>query len=238
MATGEPREKVKRVFALLIGLVFLGTLAISFDQGLSLGESLSRTVSILRMEPLTPGGLSDATEALLLLASLGVLWLVVWTSMDMFTEGHASSFLEKTMKEIKMKRTKDHVIICGAGRVGSNIAKELAEAGEKFVLIEKDERCAEKMKRRGCIAVQGDCLDEATLKEAGIEKAKRLAAVIGATEKNLYLTLLAKELNPDIEVFARANDEKIAKKLKTVGADHVVMPEVAGAKTIAKKILK
>jgi len=207
-------------------------------QGLDAAEAIDKTLKELFLESVSRTGTAGVIEALILFSGVSVLWFGVWRLMDVLAEGHAETYFKKVKFAMKIGRMKNHVIICGAGRVGSNIAKRLAEGKKKFLIIEQNEKRGKQMRNKGYIVMIGDCMDENALKEARVETASAVAAVVGATERNVYLTLTAKELNPKIKVHARANDEKIAKKLRVVGADHIVMPEVVGAKAIADRILK
>lgn len=230
-------RRLKLALALAALLLFFGTLVISAAEGVGTGDAFLKTLDVLMLREVSRGGVSGAVQATLLFLGVTLMWLAVWTLMDFWAEGHASYYYRKVKFSMKIGRLKKHVIICGAGRVGSNIAKSL-EDSKKFIIIEQDEKAAMKMRDKGYVVMIDDCLDESVLKTAGIEKAAALAAAVGATEKNVYLTLTAKALNPKIKVYARANDEAVAKKLRAVGADYVVMPEVSGAKDIARKILK
>jgi len=133
---------------------------------------------------------------------------------------------------------KNHYIICGAGRVGIHTAELLEKEGKPFVIIEKGGDLSIRLKKRHWLVIHGDVLDEELLKEAGIQRARAIVGAIPETEKNVMLTLLAKQLNPDILVYARAEKEEFIKQLKTAGATHVVMPEMEGARHIFAAIRK
>ena len=138
------------------------------------------------------------------------------------------------MKQIK--KLKNHVIICGFGHVGIRLAKQLKENGKKVIVIDKDPDVfvGQDSTLNKLVA---DAIDEDTLKLAGIKNAESIATVMGRDGDNLLLTLTAKDLNPDITVASRANDEKMIRKLLNAGADLVVLPEVVGGIKLANALL-
>ena len=137
-----------------------------------------------------------------------------------------------------MKRLKNHVIVCGFGRVGEKICEELQKAGTDFVVIDDDPQRIEVAEAKGYLFVYQDTTESEALKRANIEDAKALIAALGDDADNLFLTITAKELNPDIIVVARVNDPRNQKKLKKAGADKVVAPHVIGALRMAQAAIK
>ena len=229
-------DQIRRIILLFASLLVFVTLFVSVSEKLPLGEAFERAVRVILLETIS----EQPTMVEVVIISIGVimLWFSVWTMLDLLIEGKIEGYFKEVKLMARIGGLKGHVIICGAGRVGSQIAKRLSESGKKFVLIEMDEKVAVSMREKGYEVLTKNCLEEQTLKSVGIEKATALAAVLGQTEKNLYLALVAKELNPKIRVYARADDDKIAKKLKIVGVDYVVTPETAGANAITDQIMK
>ena len=129
-----------------------------------------------------------------------------------------------------------HYIIAGGGRVGEEIALEISKKTKNFVIIEKDESVVKKVEKKGYFVIHGDASDENVLREAGIEKAKAILLTLPQTEKNLFITLAAKELNPKIEVFSRADNQSYVSKLKKAGAKIVIVPEIVAADEIVKDL--
>jgi voltage-gated potassium channel len=154
--------------------------------------------------------------------------------VDLLTELEFGGTLMKT----KISLLKDHFIICGAGRVGIHAAKKLKEKGKKFVIIESDKKNAEAAKEKGFLVIEDDCLKEDTLKKARIDKAKGLLACMGRDDANIFVTLTAKDLNPNIKVASRVNNLDVIGEFKRAGADYIVAPEVTGGFELAEKILE
>jgi voltage-gated potassium channel len=133
---------------------------------------------------------------------------------------------------------KDHYIVCGAGRVGMNVAEKLRKSGKKVVVIENDCQIVEGMRKSGHIVLEGDCMNEEVLEKAKIRRAKGIIACTGDDHKNVFLVLTSKDLNPKIKVATRVNDQKSENEFERAGADIVVAPEVAGGIELADKISK
>ena len=136
----------------------------------------------------------------------------------------------------EITKLQNHYIICGSGRVGLHVAKLLALEKKPFVMIDLHEDDAEAGKKRGFLSIKGDPFDEETLIKCGITRAHGFVAVMAETEKNILATLMAREFNPKLKIYARTEKEEFVGTLKKVGADHVIMPEAAGALDIVRAI--
>jgi voltage-gated potassium channel len=110
---------------------------------------------------------------------------------------------------------------------------------EPFVIIEEDPNVGEEMKKRkGYDVLCGDCTDEYVLKKANVEKAKGIICALGNNEENFYVLITARHFNPNIKVAARADSEDIGKKMRAVGADIIVTPEVVGGRKLATGLIE
>ena len=134
---------------------------------------------------------------------------------------------------------KDHVIICGLGKTGRIVARELKMAGIPFVAIDKDENTLEKAKEYipGVLAILGDATEDSVLNFAGIRKAKFVVITTQSDADNIFMIATAKTLNPKVKIIARASDEQAALKMKRVGATEVVPQDVIGATRMAAYII-
>ncbi len=132
----------------------------------------------------------------------------------------------------------DHVIVCGYGIVGQRVVDMLVEEKVPFIVIEIDRQKSENVRQRGYDAITGDATKEKVLKDAGIKAAKAIAIVMDNDAKNLFAVLTAKDLNRDIFIATRANDDSVRQKLVEAGADYIVMPQKSASKEIADEILK
>jgi voltage-gated potassium channel len=131
-----------------------------------------------------------------------------------------------------------HYIVCGAGRVGSRVIKEIALRGHDFVVIESDEGIADRMLAEGHLVLMGDATDDAVLRAAGIKRARGLVAAVTSDPENLYISLTARDLNKDLFIVSRANDEAAVARLKKAGANRVVSPALIGSAQMAQMLLR
>jgi voltage-gated potassium channel Kch len=136
------------------------------------------------------------------------------------------------------RKTEGHVIVCGYGIVGSKIVEQLAESGVGFVVVDLDPQKVEQLKVAGYSAVAGDATRSSVLREAGIEGARAVAAVLDNDAKNLFIVITARDMRKDIFIATRANDEFVKEKLIEAGANQIVMPQVTASKEIIKEISK
>lgn len=140
----------------------------------------------------------------------------------------------------KVKNMKDHYIICGAGETGSHVIREMAEKNKTCIVIELNEQIIEELKSEfpEVPILHGDATSDILLEEAGIEQAKGLVASLSNDKDNLYLTLSAKLLKPELKIVAKAIELTMIKKLKKAGAHRVVSPNYIGGMRMASEILR
>ncbi len=140
--------------------------------------------------------------------------------------------------DAKLRRLKNHYIVCGFGRMGRNICQDLLEADERFVVIEKDQAYTQQLEDAGYLYVLGDAASDEILTKAGIQQANGLIAVVSSDAENIYTTLSAKSLNPNIKVVARALQDESEPKLKKAGADRVIKPYELVGHRMAQLVLR
>lgn len=146
--------------------------------------------------------------------------------------------LEKRRNSKMIQKLKKHYIICGLGRVGMEIAYELQSNGIDFIVVDNAEEPVEICNENKWLCLKGDASNDDILLEAGIEKAQGLFAALDTDSENVYVTLSAKSLNPDIFVVARATIHETISKLEKAGADRVVSPQIIGGRRMAIMALK
>jgi voltage-gated potassium channel len=127
-----------------------------------------------------------------------------------------------------------HFIVCGYGRVGSTVVREFEHTGERLVVIDILSASVERAARAGCLVVEGDATDDATLRAAGVERARGLVTCIDSDANNVYVTLSARSMNPGLFIVARANSEGSEAKLLQAGANRVVSPYTNAGRRIAE----
>ncbi|MHC4861594.1 MAG: potassium channel family protein, partial [Planctomycetota bacterium] len=133
---------------------------------------------------------------------------------------------------------RDHFIVCGFGRIGSIVCRELHQDGVPFVVIEIQEDLLTRADEEGYLYLQEDATEDSALNRAGIQKAKGLVAVLGKDADNVYITMSARDLNRKLHIVARGEDERTARKLARAGASRVVSPHEIGGQRMAHAILR
>lgn len=163
---------------------------------------------------------------------------VVGGFVQMFAEGEIRRVLGARRMSKGIENLKGHVLICGYGRVGQMLAHDLKLAKQTFVVIDSNPQRVEESQAAGYLTLLGSASEEPTLIAAGIAHARVLATVLPDDTANVFITLTARELNPTIEIIARAESPSTEKKLRRSGATRVVMPALIGATKIAYFIIK
>ena len=149
---------------------------------------------------------------------------IVGGIVQIVTEGEIHRALDSHRKTRDLANLKDHAIVCGYGRIGQVIARQLAAAGEPFVIVDNSSERIDSAETQGYLVCPGNATDELILLSAGIERAKVLATVLPDDALNVFITLTARGLNPDLTIVARGEMPTTEKKLRLAGANHVVSP--------------
>ena len=146
-------------------------------------------------------------------------------------------FLQRAMRK-RLEKMDQHYIICGYGRIGHRIANVLEDAGLPLVIVENRDSSIERIQSDKHVYVQGDAQDENILRQAGIDKAKALICTLSSDKDNVFTTLLARELNPELFILVRANENRNRMRISRAGADKVISPYDIGADRMANVILR
>ena len=237
---GSTRQIIKGM-CFLAAVIVIGTLGYYvFEEGWSLQEALYMTVITI-----TTVGFSEIrtlsangrmfTVGLIFVGFGGAAVLASQIARVIIQSELKGYFVRKKMKS-KISRLKKHHIVCGFGRTGGAIAREMKKEKLPLVIIELDEELAESAKEEGFCVVQGNATTDAVLQEAGIDRASGIVAALAEDEKNLFVSLAARELNPDILVVARAENPKAENRILRAGGDIVVSPHRLGGQQIAQLI--
>ena len=223
----------------VVGLIAGGVLALAITEHLSLGDSLYRTLLILltrdnHYEYTTTA--SRVVVIILILASLAVIaYLLKWFADYIIGLGDN---VWKFAVNTRVDRLKGHYIICGYGRVGSQVAKELHAEGVPFVALDRDKDKVNEALEAGYVALNLDSTEEHSLRQAKIDRAVGLVAALAEDSSNLLVTLTAKAVNPKLLIVARANRQENEIKLKRAGADLVALPYQIGGYHMASMVLR
>jgi voltage-gated potassium channel len=177
--------------------------------------------------------------------TIGFLFFGVFTLFYTATEiirAMVSGQLQQALGRGRMERTlahlKDHVIVCGLGRMGRLVCHEFEKQQVPFVIIDQDVDVLDEAHYEHGIPLHGDATSDEVLLHAGVARARAVVAVLPSDASNLYVTLSARGLNDKINIVARAEEESAIAKLRRVGADHVVSPYVIGGHRATQAVLK
>jgi voltage-gated potassium channel len=230
---------VSRLAVAALAVIGIGTGGFMLYSHMSFGNALYETLIILldRYDHLS---LSDPASRILVifltLASLGLIaYLLKWFVEYMMG---ITSNVRKMRVKAKVEKLKDHYIICGLGRVGSQVAGEMIHEGVPFVALDRDTTKVQEGLDKGYTVMQLDSTDEGALQEAGVLRATGLVACLSDDSMNLLVTLTARSLNPNLHIVARANRPENEIKLKRAGANRVAMPYQIGGYHMASMALR
>jgi voltage-gated potassium channel len=228
--------------SLLLGLLALGSLGFVWIEGWSFFDGLYMTVTTLttvgygEVHPLSRIG--RIYNMFLILTGMGAMLYIVGSLARVLIEGEIREALGKRKLVTKIKKLKDHYIICGFGRIGEIIARQLRDRGIPLVVVENNPEHLGRLEEAGYFFVAGDATREEVLLEAGIERAKGLVAVVHSDASNVYIVLTARSLNPRLYIVARAEEAGAEQKLLRAGADKVESPYEMGGRKMASTIMR
>jgi voltage-gated potassium channel len=194
------------------------------------------TIGYAEVHPLSVAG--RWLNVVLIVCGVSLLFLLIGTLTQALLEFELHSFFGRRRMERQIGRLKDHYIICGAGRVGRAVARELALRETPFVVVDNNEEKVRKWVTEPWLVAIGDATQEATLSTVRIEHAAGLLAAATTDATNVYIVLTARGLSPKLKIIARASEETAEKHLKTAGANTVISPYSFTGHRIAQAFLR
>jgi voltage-gated potassium channel len=233
-------RRLATLFALVAGLLVLGTIGFVITEGTSVWKSFVWALDIVAtvgsiQSPTDTGG--EVVKVVLIVLGVGTLFYALVSVTEFFVAGHLSGLLEERRTRRMIDSLHDHYLICGFGRVGRQVARDLAGAGVKYVVIDSNPDSRELAQAVGVRFLEGSASEDEILRAAGIERARGIVACVDSDAENIFITLSARELRPDIKIIARASAEDSEKKLLRAGADRVISPYKASGAEMARLAL-
>ena len=234
--------RIRYALAALAGAILFGTVGFHLIEGWSLGDSLYVTI-----QTLTTVGYGDIPPhraagrifaVVVMLMGVGGVALAASTIVQSVVQSELVSAFGQRRRSKQLGKLQDHYIICGSGRVGSHLIRDLSGANRDFVVIENDPQRAAEFSQRGITVLVADATLEDSLREVGVDRARGLAACLPNDADNVYVVLTARDLNPNLRIVARAAEEQAEAKLLRAGANHVVAPTIIGGHRIAVALTK
>jgi voltage-gated potassium channel len=243
LADRELEFVIRRLLLLggAIGTLFaLGTAGFMITTGASLGFSFHWTLDTIATVGSIPDPQQTSAQVLkvfLEVLGVGTLFYALVTITELFVAGHLGELL-RDRRMLRMVNALDHHhIICGFGRVGRAVARDLTQANQPYVVIDSDPTNRDRADELGALFIEGSPSSDVTLSEAGLDRARSLIACQDSDAENIFTTLTARELRADIVIVARASVEDSEPKLRRAGADRVISPYKTSGAEMARLAL-
>jgi len=225
----------------LFFLFFLGAIGYRFTEGWDWGDCLwmvlitVSTIGFGEVQPLSPEG--RIVTLLIIVAGLIFVQFTFQKAVRLFELGYFQRVNELRFKRI-LRKMKDHVILCGYGRVGQEISKQIKTQNIPIVVVENDTDRKKIAEENGLEVLFADATLDETLNLAGLNTCKSLVVTLPNDAANLYVVLSAKSIRNSVKVIARAGTEESASKLRLAGANIVVSPYIAAGRAMASMALR
>ena len=237
-----PAPRIRRWATIWVAVVLtiagVGALGYVLFFGWSVSDAIYMTVITLTTEGYKEvrelGDAGRAWTMLVAVAGVGIIFGTVGFVAETFVAEALSGRRQRRRMADTVAALKDHFILCGYGRVGSTVARELAHGGVPLVVIDSYPASTDLAARDGHLVVEGDATHDDVLLAAGIARAKALITTVDTDATNVYVTLSARALNPRLFIVARANEEGSEAKLRQAGADRAVSPYTRAGRQIAE----
>ena len=234
--------KIRYAGLAMLAAIGLGTFGFHSLEGLGWIDSFYMTVQTITtvgygdLAPRTPGG--KLFVAFFMLAGVGAVAYILSSTIQVIVQSEFIAAFSTRRQLRGMKNLHNHFIICGAGRVGQRIIEELERMHIPFVVIERDEARVAGLIDRGDSVLLGDATLESVLRQAGVERARGLASCLADDADNVYVVLVARDLNKELHIVARAVEEQAEPRLIKAGANRVVAPIIIGSHRMAQALTK
>src|ERR1700685_3811626 len=219
-------------FSLMCVLVYRGL------EGLAWQDALFWMIQPHAIDPMR---VHNATKLFSIFVYGGVFAFQIWVAERVAVTIFNRQGMEawRTMvNDVSIEKLRDHFIICGYGQVGRTVVDQLTHLEIPFVLIETNEGLYRELLKDGVMVIQGDAKRHDVLQSAGIERARGICIVIDNDADNLYITVTARSLNPNVKIITRAGQQRYANAIRNSGADEVIIPEYEGGLMTGRMIQK
>jgi len=227
---------------LAVAIFIFGVIGYSLIEGWSLIDAVYMTaITLSTVGYKEVHALSDSGRiftVVLVIFGVGFSAYVAAAIVQFMVEIRIRTILGRRRLDRKLNRMKNHYIVCGYGRIGRVLCRNLEGNPIDLVVVDNDPENTPIMDQDNVLYVAGDATDEANLIKAGIERAKGLVAALGSDADNVFLVLTARQLNPKLSIVARAGEVKSKSKLRAAGADNVESPYEMGAASMAHRIIR
>lgn len=235
-------KRLRVAILILLSIVVIDTVVYRYLEGWTFVESFYTTITTLStigygdFVPRTKAG--QLFTAVMTVFGVGTMLYTIGLLAETLFEGRLRMFLGRGRMEKKIEKLNNHYIICGCGRIGYLICKELRDEKVDFVVIDNNPDVIQKIEEEGFVYYKGDPTHDKTLITVGIKRAKGIVCALSTDAQNLYVILTAKELNPNLYILSRSEEEQSEHRLLRAGADRVMSPYTLGGMRMAMAIMR
>lgn len=208
----------------------------SFLDALYMTISTLTTVGFREVRPLDTSG--RVFTITLIVAGVAIALVSIALLAQMIGEGEFGGRSRRRRMQRRIDEMRDHFIVCAYGRVGRAVARELGRDGVPFVVIDPKEDLRERLEADGVAYIADDPSSEEVLRAAGVQRARGLVCAVDSDASNVYITLMARSMNPNVMIVARASEPGSEVRLEHAGADRIVSPYVSSGRHMAIMALR
>ncbi|NDV27215.1 potassium channel protein [Desulfovibrio sp. JC010] len=194
------------------------------------------TVGFMEVLPLSDQG--RLFTSILILGGVGGFAYLIGAFSQLLVEGRLQAILGRRRMQNTIGKLKGHIIVCGYGRIGQIVTKEVLDEGLDIVVIENNPELVSQMEAAGIACIEGDATNDEILSMAGLSNAGTLIAAMSDEAANVYVTLIARQSNINVNIVARGNNTTSISRLEFAGADRVVLPHTIGGVSMAQSVLR
>jgi voltage-gated potassium channel len=234
-------RRIAYAVAAAVAVIAVGTLAFHHFSHEGWIQALYRSILTISLTGLDLHPENDSTRLasiFLVLGGLTIFAFIAAILVEGISRGVFTGALSDRRRQRKIEGLRNHYVICGYGRVGRRVAEEFREAGVQYVVLDYNPDALAAAREHGALFVEGNGTDDDDLMATGLAHAKGLVASSDSDVDNVYVTLSARTVRPDLLIVARASEEDVAEKLRRAGADRIVQPYSTAGKEMAALVLR
>lgn len=238
---GAQRRVVTALF-LLLALLILAPFGYMIIEGMGYNDAFYMTVitvftvGFAEVEPLSTAG-RYFTVFVIFVGVFTLFFIIASFLRYTFREAFRETFGRRRM-DLRIRKLRDHYVVCGFGRVGEVVCETMAEAGVDFVVVEMNHDRTMEAVERGYLHIEGNATETETLEQAGVRRAKGVVCALESDADNLFTTISARFLNPDLMIVTRAISRDSVDKLRFAGADRIISPYELSGRQMATFLLR